>query len=79
MDMTPIRRTDSSPVMQRDLNQVMSPNLDARMGSGSSQLPAEQDVDPATARAILQSWSEAKGEDGSMPALLRILLLLLLY
>ena len=36
------------------------------MASGSTQLPAEQDVDPATARAILQSWSEANGEDGSV-------------
>ena len=65
MDMTPIRRSDSSPIIPYDPSQVVSPNLDAGMASGSTQLPAEQDVDPATARAILQSWSEAKGEDGS--------------
>ena len=36
------------------------------MASGSTQGVAEQDVDQATARAILQSWSEVKGEDGSV-------------
>ena len=45
----------------------MSPNLDAGMASGSAQLPAEQEVDQATAKAILQSWSEISGDDGSVP------------
>ena len=43
----------------------MSPNLRAGTASGSTQGEVEQEVDQATARAILQSWSEAKGEDGS--------------
>ena len=36
------------------------------MASGSTQGEAEQEVDQATARAILQSCSEAKGDDGSV-------------
>ena len=58
MDITPIRRADSFPVIPYDLQQVMSPNLDAGMASGSTQVPAEQEVDQAI--AILQSWSEAR-------------------
>ena len=49
-----------------DPNQVMSRNLGAGMASGSTHGAAEQEVDPATARAILQSWCEVKEEDGSI-------------
>ena len=66
MDITPIGRADSSPDLPFDPEQVMSPNLEAGMASGSTQVPAEQEVDQATVRAILQSWSEAKEEDGSV-------------
>ena len=45
----------------------MSPNLGQGMASGSTQDGAvETELDPAMARAILQSWSETKGEDGSI-------------
>ena len=44
----------------------MSPNLVAGMAPGSTQSPGEPDVDPMTAKAILQSWSEVKSEDGSV-------------
>ena len=43
----------------------MSPNLVAGMASGSTQAPEEPD-DPAAARAIVQSWTEVQGEDGSV-------------
>ena len=44
----------------------MSPNLVAGMASGSTQAPREHDIDPMTAKAILQQWSEVKSEDGSV-------------
>ena len=47
--------------------QVMSPNLGQGLASGSTQEGAvETELDPAMARAILQSWSETKGEDGTV-------------
>ena len=66
MDVTPIRDDDVTPLTPRTPHQVMSPNLGEGMPSSSTQGVAEQDVDQATARAILQSWSEIKGEDGSV-------------
>ena len=36
------------------------------MASGSTKAPREQDIDPTTARAILQQWSEVKNEDSSV-------------
>ena len=45
----------------------MSPNLGQGMASGSTQdEAAESELDPAMARAILQSWSETRGEDGTV-------------
>ena len=64
MEVTPIRGAESTPPTPFDPHQVMNPNLGAGMASGSTQEAAEQGVDQATARAILQSWSEVAGEDG---------------
>ena len=68
VEATPIRRHNSSPVVLEGPQQVMSPNLVARMASGSTQAPGEPDLDPAAARAILQSWSEVQNviEDGTV-------------
>ena len=66
LEVTPIRRSNSSPVVLNYPIQVMSPNLVAGMASGSTQAPREQDIDPTTARAILQQWPEVKSEDGSV-------------
>ena len=66
MEVTPIRDTQSNPCTARGQLQVMSPNLEAGMASGSTQGVAEQEVNQATARAILQSWSEVTDEDGTV-------------
>ena len=66
MEVTPIRDTQSNPCTPRGHIQVMSPNLEAGMASGSTQGVAEQEVNQATARAILQSWSEVTDEDGTV-------------
>ena len=65
MEVTPIRDADTSPITPSKPIQVMSPNLGQGMASGSTQDgAAESELDPAMARAILQSWSETRGEDG---------------
>ena len=66
MDVTPIRDINSAPRTPLNPHQVMSPNLGAGMASGSTQVGAEQDVTQATAKAILQSWSEVTEEDGTV-------------
>ena len=67
MEITPIRETNMSPVTPSKPIQVMSPNLGQGMASGSTQdEAAESELDPAMARAILQSWSETRGEDGTV-------------
>ena len=66
MEITPVRDVDVSPITPSKPKQVMSPNLGQGMASGSTQEAAEQEVDPAMARATLQSWSETKGEDGTV-------------
>ena len=66
MEVTPIREADASPITPSKPIQVMSPNLGQGLASGSTQDGAvETELDPAMARAILQSWSETKGEDGT--------------
>ena len=55
MDLTPIRGTESTIDIPFVPHQVISPNLEAGMASVSTQGEAEQEVDQATARAILQS------------------------
>ena len=45
----------------------MSPNLGQGLASGSNQAEeGEAEMDTAMARAILQSWSETRAEDGSV-------------
>ena len=67
MEVTPIRDANISPMTTPKPTQVMSPNLGQGVASGSTQDGAvETELDPAMARAILQSWSETKGEDGSI-------------
>ena len=67
MEVTPIREADASPIAPSKPIQVMSPNLGQGLASGSTQDGAvEPELDPAMARAILQSWSETKGEDGTV-------------
>ena len=66
MEITPVREVDVTPLTPLKPEQVMSPNLGEGMASSSTQGAAEQEVDPAMARAILQSWSETKGEDGTV-------------
>ena len=66
VEVTPIRRSNSSPVVFGNPMQVMNPNLVAGMASGSTQAPGEHDMDLTTARAILQQWSEVKNEDGTV-------------
>ena len=45
----------------------MSPNLGQGLATGSAQAEeGEVEMDTAMARAILQSWSEVRGEDGSV-------------
>ena len=65
MESTPATGVAISPITPTKPIQVMSPNLGQGLASGSTQ-EAEEDLDPAMARAILQSWSEAKGEDGTV-------------
>ena len=56
MEITPIRDADTSPITPPKPIQVMSPNLGQGMASGSTQdEAAESELDPAMARAILQS------------------------
>ena len=67
MEVTPIREADASPITPSKPIQVMSPNLGQGLASGSTQDGAvETELDPAMARAILQSWSEVKEEDGTV-------------
>ena len=66
MEVTPIRDSHSNPRTPSVPIQVMSPNLEAGMASGSTPGVAEQEVNQATARAILQSWSEVTEEDGTV-------------
>ena len=66
MEITPVRESDVTPLTPLRPEQVMSPNLGEGMASSSTQQAAEQELDPAMARAILQSWSETKGEDGTV-------------
>ena len=62
-----IREADTSPITPPKPIQVMSPNLGQGLASGSTQDGVvETELDPAMARAILQSWSETKGEDGTV-------------
>ena len=60
MEITPVREVDVTPLTPLKPEQVMSPNLGEGMASSSTQGAAEQEVDPAMARAILQSWSETR-------------------
>ena len=67
MEVTPIRDAEASPITPSKPIQVMSPKLGQGMASGSTQDgAAETELDPAMARAILQSWSETRGEDGTV-------------
>ena len=66
MERTPAAEVAISPVTPPKPIQVMSPNLGQGLASGSTQEAAEEDLDPAMDRAILQSWSETKGEDGTV-------------
>ena len=67
MEVTPIRDADTSPITPVKPIQVMSPNLGQGMASGSTRDgAAESELDLAMARAILQSWSETRGEDGTV-------------
>ena len=60
-------RDDSSPITPSKPIQVMSPNLGQGLASGSTQVEeGEVELDTAMARAILQSWSEIRAEDGSV-------------
>ena len=66
LEVTPIR-DDSSPITPSNPIQVMSPNLGQGLASGSTQVEGgEVELDTAMARAILQSWSEIRAEDGSV-------------
>ena len=67
LEATPIR-DETSPItpLNRPI-QVMSPNLGQGLASGSTQVEeGEVEMDTAMARAILQSWSETRAEDGSV-------------
>ena len=65
LEVTPIR-DDTSPITPSNPIQVMSPNLGQGLASGSTQVEeGEVELDTAMARAILQSWSEIRAEDGS--------------
>ena len=66
LEVTPIR-DDASPITPSKPIQVMSPNLGQGLASGSTQAEeGEVEMDTAMARAILQSWSEIRAEDGSV-------------
>ena len=65
METTPIR-DDACPITPSNKpTQVMSPNLGQGLATGSNR-DEEVEMDPATARAILQSWSETRAEDGTV-------------
>ena len=67
LELTPVR-DDASPITPSNIpTQVMSPNLGQGLASGSAQVEdGEVEMDTAMARAILQSWSETRTEDGSV-------------
>ena len=67
MDLTPIR-DDASPITPSSKPiQVMSPNLGQGLALGSTRAEeGEAEMDTAMARAIRQSWSETRAEDGSV-------------
>ena len=65
LESTPIR-DDTCPITPSNKpTQVMSPNLGQGLATGSNR-DEEAEMDPATARAILQSWSETRAEDGTV-------------
>ena len=67
LDLTPIRDDTSPTTPSNQPIQVMSPNLGQGLASGSNQAEeGEAEMDTAMARAILQSWSETRAEDGSV-------------
>ena len=67
LDLAPIRDDTSPTTPSNQPTQVMSPNLGQGLASGSNQAEeGEAEMDTAMARAILQSWSETRAEDGSV-------------
>ena len=67
LELTPIRDDTSPTTPSVKPTQVMSPNLGQGLASGSNQAEeGEAEMDTAMARAILQSWSETRAEDGSV-------------
>ena len=67
LDLTPIRDDTSPTTPSNKPIQVMSPNLGQGLATGSNQAEeGEAEMDTAMARAILQSWSETRAEDGSV-------------
>ena len=67
LNLTPIRDDASPTTPSNQPIQVMSPNLGQGLASGSTQVEeGEVELDPAMARAILQSWTETRAEDGSV-------------
>ena len=67
LNLTPIRDDASPTTPSNQPIQVMSPNLGQGLASGSTQAEeGEVELDPAMARAILQSWTETRAEDGSV-------------
>ena len=66
MEVTPIRRPDSTPDTPFDPTQVMSPNLGAGMASGSTQGPGEQEVDQVTHVLSCSPGQKSKGKMGPL-------------
>ena len=67
LELTPIRDDTSPTTPSNKPIQVMSPNLGQGLATGSNQAEeGEAEMDTATARAILQSWTEKRSEDGSV-------------
>ena len=67
LELTPIRDETSPITPSKQPIQVMSPNLDQGLAAGSNQAEeGEAEMDTAMARAILQSWTETRAEDGSV-------------
>ena len=67
LELTPIRDDTSPTTPSMKPTQVMSPNLGQGLASGSNQAEeGEAEMDTAMARAILQSWTETRAEDGSV-------------